>query len=344
MPPATRTYHVLIDSRDREDPEGSTPSHYRITLPVRLRNVLSARLISAEVPSSFYVFQSAYDNTSISMEIDGERHDIAIPDGNYSAATLALALNVAIVAAFPSYTFKVTVSASTLRMTIQSVDGYDMILDTTTTSTKSTEWGLAYYLGFEKNSIYAGPTITSPRVVSPNPYSYIVLDIEELRGVYEGSPDGGGMAAHGCFAKLPINANSFEYMYLDAQAVSEKPIEFAPPLASVDRLRIGFRFHDGRFVDFQSLENSFALEFVVKEPEATAAATAITSLPITQQVQTHDDRKNQKIMVALARSMQTVETTALKQFESEQDFRKKLWLVILLAGLAVTYLIAQRPS
>lgn len=332
-----RVHQVLIDSRDRESPDDTSSSQYRITLPVRLRNVVSARLVSAEIPSSFYVFTQAFGNTSLHCEIDGVQKSIAIPDGNYTAASLAVALKTALMSAFNPFTFRVTVSASTLRITIECLEGYDMILDTTSASEKVTEWGLAYYLGFEKNTVYSGPSITSPRVVSPNPYSYLVLDVEELNGVHEGSPDGGGMAAHGCLAKLPLNTNSFDYMFVDTQNVSHSPVEFSPPIQTLERLRVAFRFHDGRVVDFQSLENSFTLELVTREPGGESMHTS-TNLPANQprvphKTQEHDPR----IMQQLATYMKSLEHLTMKQCDGEESFRKKLWIVIAIAGALALY-------
>ncbi|NBS71544.1 hypothetical protein EBT31_21930, partial [bacterium] len=82
--PTTTTHTVLVDSRDRLDTPGATSSHYVIRLPSILKRVVSARLVSAEIPASFYIFRNTYGNTSLDVTVNGVAKTVTIPDGNYT--------------------------------------------------------------------------------------------------------------------------------------------------------------------------------------------------------------------------------------------------------------------
>ena len=356
---ATKVHTILVDSRDREAPTATSPSAYRVTLPLKLRRVVSARLVSAEVPSSFYVFRAEYGNTSLRVLVNSVAHDITIPDGNYTASQMALALRTALNEAFAPLAFNAAVSKTTLKLSIQNLDGFDVSVDTTATAAAGgttapvTEWGLGYYLGFRKDEVVTGAVVTGSRVMSTNPYTYLVLDIEELNGSHEGGNGGATpMASHGCFAKIPFSANSFEYVFMDARAVSDKPATFSPPIATLDRLRVRFRFHDGRLVNFDDLEHSFTLELVTKEP--AAAVYAATDQAAVLASQTADATAHMSRMATQVASAASSISRAVSSAPSSlarppaahshhpSYMLPKAWLFFGAALLAVVYLFMVR--
>ena len=358
---ATKVHTILVDSRDREAPTATSPSAYRVTLPLKLRRVVSARLVSAEVPSSFYVFRAEYGNTSLRVLVNSVAHDITIPDGNYTASQMALALRTALNEAFAPLAFNAAVSKTTLKLSIQNLDGFDVSVDTTAAATAAaggttapvTEWGLGYYLGFRKDEVVTGAVVTGSRVMSTNPYTYLVLDIEELNGSHEGGNGGATpMASHGCFAKIPFSANSFEYVFMDARAVSDKPATFSPPIATLDRLRVRFRFHDGRLVNFDDLEHSFTLELVTKEP--AAAVYAATDQAAVLASQTADATAHMSRMATQVASAASSISRAVSSAPSSlarppaahshhpSYMLPKAWLFFGAALLAVVYLFMVR--
>jgi hypothetical protein len=250
-------------------------------------------LVSAEVPSSFYVFRAEYDNTSLKFvvyppSVPEIAHTITIPDGNYTVNQLGVAIRSALNTAFAPLRFEVGLSKTTLKLSFANEDGYDMGVDTTTHSSKSREWGLGYYAGFRKNELLAGSIVTAPRVASTNPYTYLILDIEELNGAFEGGMNGSASAPHGCFAKIPFGTNSFEYVFMDASQSPPEFLRYKPPLASLEDLRVRFRFHDGRLVNFEDVEHSFSVELECKDPGVRLSSSTSESATTFQAAQAVD--------------------------------------------------------
>lgn len=256
--------HIIVaDSRDRDYEGYPSNSNYRLMLPKSYKDIIGARLVSVELPGSFYVFSSLYNNTSLAVSIGILQQTVTIPDGNYSTETMPTALKTALEAAFPGQTFDVSVDPATLKLVISN-DLTSFSIDGGAFATEdSAEWGLAYYLGFDK-TVVSGNVVTSSRVMTMNPQTYVLLDIPELNAVDEmglfGNPVG-----RGCFAKLALQGNSFEYVYGDSTNIITHPV-LPTPRASIDRLTIQWRFHNGNFVNFQGIEHSFTIELVCKDP------------------------------------------------------------------------------
>lgn len=258
FPQTTRTT-AIVDSRDRSYEAHPTSSSFSVRLPEPVKNVSSAVLVAAEMPLSYYVFSSSRSNTSLKVTAGGATQTVTIPDGNYSTTSMARALKDALDAAFStqSLTFTVTFDPIDLKCSIKPSSG-TISIDTTGT-TKRTEWGLGYYLGFERNAV------TSPAaaakgvfVASVNPENYLLIHIDELDGILQNDMYGTGVGRK-AFAKVPLNGDSYQYNYYDKTLTL---LEIRPPISKLETLHISLRFHDGTLVDLNGAEWSMSLEFV----------------------------------------------------------------------------------
>jgi hypothetical protein len=87
--------HIVIDSQFRSASNGSeqTSSNFTLTLFPRLKDVLSIRLYSFQLPFTWYVIDVTYGNTCFWI-IDGDDIiAISITPGNYSASTFLIEIN-----------------------------------------------------------------------------------------------------------------------------------------------------------------------------------------------------------------------------------------------------------
>jgi hypothetical protein len=270
---ASHSRTVLIDSRDRDYDKYPTPSIYRIRLPTVYRNVTSARLVSAEVPSTFYIFTAAAQNTTLKVTSSAPNtsYTISIPDGNYTQTSVTSAIQTVLNAtAQPDgLAFSVTVDAATskLRIACTSHASTTVSVDTTSAPSKPTEWGLGYFLGFQRGTVRSGTgSVTAPSLINMNPVTYILLSIRQMDRVDEAGLYGSG-EPKAVFAKIPCNVNSFEYAFFD-KLLTDNTMN--PPIGKLDALDISFRFHDGTLVNFNGCEHSLTIELMCTESRETS--------------------------------------------------------------------------
>lgn len=258
--PETQRVSVVLDSRDRDYGRHPSASAFTIQLPRTYFNVSRARLKSAELPSTYYVFTAARRNTTLRVTVGGDTRDVALADGNYTFATMSSALAAALGAAFPGRAFSVRFDKPTYRCTIRASPPATIAVDTTMVDPAATptQWGLGYFLGFAPAAVTAGSgSVTGATVATMNPETYVLLDIAQLNGMEQPAMYGGGGTAGRAFAKVPITDDSFQYniFYWDLTAN-----DYASPIAKLSKLDIAVRFHDGTLVDFNGAEYSLTLE------------------------------------------------------------------------------------
>jgi len=89
----TQCINVNINSCFRSHYYQSSPCDFLYQLPMEIKNVLSLRLASIELPNSWYLFNSAKKNNTFVLTIQTTEYTIVIPDGNYTCDTLQEYLN-----------------------------------------------------------------------------------------------------------------------------------------------------------------------------------------------------------------------------------------------------------
>ena len=248
---------VLCDSADRSFDAYPTPNAYQLRMPNTYKNVIGVRLLSAEIPASFYVFTAALGNTTLTIGSTA----VTIPDGNYTPTTLAAAVETAAKAAgFSGMT--VTLNAATNKLTFSNGASSFTVNAATGASSASSQWGLAFFLGFNKLAVVSAlvggaQTVRAPRIVNTVPHRYLVMDVNEINQV-----DTTGESGNRAFAKMPLSKSEtpFSVGFLDQKACISNPSTLKAPIATLDRLTITWKYHDGSLVDFNSVDHSFTIE------------------------------------------------------------------------------------
>lgn len=277
FPQAVRST-MLIDSRDRNYTVYPNSSEFVVELPEVLKNVVNAVLVCAEMPLSYYVFSASRNNTTLKFTVHATPFTATIPDGNYTADQMCAALKLAMDT--PSgHNFTVTIDPSSMKLKITTGSNNVFTIDTTGT-TKTSDWGIGYYIGLPRNVVVSSSvvsglnTVVGTNVVSLNPENYLLIDIEELNGLQQTSPittrvttdpysgktisqeDAG--SGRKVFAKVTLDNNSYQYNFFDRALTY---VEIRPQVTKLERLRVSVRFHDGTLVDFNGGEWSMSLEF-----------------------------------------------------------------------------------
>ncbi len=163
----------------------------------------------------------------------------------------------------------------------------------------TTKWGLPYYLGFNREE-YKNPTSTTENlnyeykkttdsdytwlpvsgtgyyIVAPNVISifgetafYMDLfkynDMDELmpypRRTNAATDNSYGGRVNNAFAKIPILGIPVSQYFDSRNSMLQNMSQFFPPLERLSKIKIRFRYHDGRLVDFSNCDFNFTLEF-----------------------------------------------------------------------------------
>lgn len=240
---------VLVDSRDRNTAEWPTSSAFVVNLPQPLHNVSSAKLVTAEIPLTFYAFSAARGTNAMAVSLDAASATVTIPDGNYTTSSLTTALKSALDTALTG-PFTVTIDAASLRCTIAATGTVSVTGDAGGTD-------LAYLLGFPAGVTSGAGGVVAPAVVRLNPEQYLVIEIEELNGLLQTAPPSRGVSGRPCFSKVPLRGDSFSY---ESHDLDMTRVDLRPQLTRLEKLRVSLRFHDGTLVDLNGAEWSLTLD------------------------------------------------------------------------------------
>lgn len=251
---------IILDSRDRDFSKYPEPNYYKAILPDVYRKIFRMRLVSYEIPNSFYTFDASLSNVTFDVSSGGTNKTITIPNGNYTPATLASTIDGLLNTAYT-----VSVDPATNKMTISYNQPFSINFDVTDTTDMNTEWGLGYYMGFKKQTYVATGsgtyTITSDYPVNTNPWKYILMEVDTMNDLdelpLEGRKSGSRKAA---FAKIIMDADKWSYVFGNEQTSLHNDFIFDPPREKLGSLMISFRLHDGRKLNFNHMDHSLTLE------------------------------------------------------------------------------------
>lgn len=183
------TYVELeLDSKDGSQTNNNSTSlnwpTFYMSRPIQ--DIVGMKVLSAEIPFSFYVFNSANNTFTLQETGSGGTATVTIPEGNYTSSSLATAFGTALTTASAGLTAKTyTVAYSTLtqKFTITStaVAGNTFTL-TFGTSTDSGNTNPRFYLGFPAGATASNttPSLTTPNIPQITGANYIYINSETL--------------------------------------------------------------------------------------------------------------------------------------------------------------------
>jgi hypothetical protein len=214
--------------------ENSSQFNYTLVNPIK--NVISIRLSSVEIPNTFYAFSSVKGNTTFAIIYpsgSSNRYIATIPDGNYTAVattgpddfalTLQNAMNSAKTISYspiPITTFKVSISLVTSAIRIENVDvggnplsPFDLDFTQTQFSNRASDWGLGYNMGFRQQLLTNQAVFVGSAIVDTVGFNYIYVGLHpDWRVIQHNSPLSSGAAV---FGKIIVNVPKFDIIYDD---------------------------------------------------------------------------------------------------------------------------------
>jgi hypothetical protein len=214
-----------------------TIERYQINLPVELKNVTSARLISAELPS----IQNFNDsNTSLDIVYSGVQSTISIDHGVYTTgSSLVNALNTA------SSDLNFSYDTITGKCSISGISSYEIQSSPLLTL-------LGFSTGINQPS---GGTVTGDRRVSVNTIPYLLLCIDRLNQNMTTLDD-----SQRVFTKVWLGQpTSIDGIMLFDKKFAETSCN---PPQTMNRLDISWYDPHMQLIDFNGLEHSLTIEFM----------------------------------------------------------------------------------
>lgn len=196
-----RNATVTTTSTNTFGPQTSTNFLFRLSQTIK--NIISVKLTSIELPNTFYTFSNSRQNKAFYVTLGGVRKQVTVQDGNYLQSgssiltdytALASAYKTALNIAFPLTPpdeFDVVYNTSTNRITISNTTTTPFTIEFAPLNSLS-KYGIAstnqfngvgYFLGFQ-NYQYSGSTTYTgevcPQLVGD---SYIYLEISDWDNV-----------------------------------------------------------------------------------------------------------------------------------------------------------------
>jgi hypothetical protein len=254
-------------------------SNFLFRLSKILKNVVSAKLTSFELPNTFYTFSNSRQNKAFMVTVGGVTKEITVNDGNYLQSgsstlidytALALDYEAALNLAFsPPETFTVVYNTSSNRIVISNTTAptpssftlsfapINALVNYGVTSTNQFN-GVGYFLGYQ-NYQYSGSTsYTSeacPQLVGDN---YIYLEISDWDNVQHQDYN---QSSFFVFTKilLPTGKNT---IIIDTPITNptNKEYHFMQP-TNINLLQIRLVDAFGYTVDLEGSNISMTLEF-----------------------------------------------------------------------------------
>lgn len=237
----TRYTRLVIDSMNRDTSLYPNPNDYNFVFDDDINDVVSAKLVSIDIPFSTYTINMHFNTLWITVG-GGAETAVALTQGLYDKTGLATMLQNALVMTFPSASF--TVTYNTL------LDKYTFSSNTTfTLNFKGKSNSLDPLLGFAKK-LYSSisNSIIAPFRCNFNYNSYIIMCIDQFDNNKSNSK--------------PLN-KSFAVFSKDYNlSVGDEPNiikKFSPPLARLAKLHLTFYDRFGNLYDFQNMDHRIEL-------------------------------------------------------------------------------------
>ena len=276
------TQCVNIDTRFRENLYSTKSSDFAFQLPFKLSKVVSMQLASIELPITFYGVSASYGNNYFWIEVIDTSNNtysklIQIADGNYNAADLINAVNMAIQSnndIFQNIELLLDITqtgSGTGKVTLQTASSdieqivLDFQKDANGIPNNNAElsiklgWNLGYQRPLYEGSVqYIADTIIEPATVR-----YLFLAIDD----FHNSGNNHFMSAFqksvmnpNILARISVKGTYFSIvMENDLNIVSEPRQYFGP--VDIQRLRIRLFDEYGRIIDMNNANFSFCLNF-----------------------------------------------------------------------------------
>lgn len=245
----------------------TSSSDFIYTLPYPIKNVISMRLNSLELPNSWYSYSAAKKtNTFQIIDFSGVSRYITYPDGNYQAMDFDAASKTIIDEAFGTNRLELLVSLTSGKTVIRDVSGRPFQLKFNTGDVNSDiRKNLGWYMGFRRASYSGESEYESEGVYNAggNDYIYFVLnDYNHSEAPSVVAMMDNSILDDNILAKIPISNDKFQILFDNPGNGVTKQREYMGSV-TVSRIHIKILNEFGDRIDFNRMDYSFSLELEI---------------------------------------------------------------------------------
>jgi hypothetical protein len=274
----TQLINLNLNSCFRHNYYASNPCDFQYFIPSEVKNVLSMRLASIEMPNAWYLFSQLKKNNTfnICVYVCGEKkiYPIIVPDGNYDCDSLQNYLNTTyfyeaekdnhlkyIKFSIHPHNFKTNFELTlnhpaTFSYSLQFVDDINQNIMNTM------GWTLGFRLG---NYLDITGTITSEGLFDAGGDRYIYMAVTDYQYNNNASNIVGfdkSMLNEDIIAKIPIVNGKLSLLIDENNNPLAKSRKYNGPV-NLSKLHIKIIDKFGKVIDFNNMDYSFTLELEV---------------------------------------------------------------------------------
>lgn len=269
----TKTKFINIDTRfqDEKSQESCSDNSLIISLPEYIKNVESLKVVSAEIPFSFYNFSSQRKNTYLKINAT----IITIPEGDYTYSELIDNLNDEISSNFSSdvifedvgdYKLLLKNDSSTIDIEVEFNINLDGTYDKNNVKSK-----LGWMLGFRKTnySISSGSSILNESIAMVNNLNYILISIDDFNNTNPNSfiaPSSTSLFDSNIISRIPIEKKVLGDMLIATEPRGNLITDTRKYGDKTDLQRLKIKLFDntGSTINLNNVDYSFCLEIKYK--------------------------------------------------------------------------------
>jgi hypothetical protein len=247
------------------DPKSGSSSDCFFVLSYPLKNVVSMRLLSIELPETIYLLSNSNLTNRLYIVEAGTGIEglVIVPEGCYTAASLAVALQNQINIQLGTLgRFAVAIDAISNRTTIvNSVNNFNMYFVTQQTNTYLNR-NLGWILGYRNPAYLNNNSYIGEGLFNGIPLNYVYLVVND----YTLSQSSNMVAVFNdsfidknILAKVPYSINNYQVIFDKSKDVAAPKRDYFGP---VDIRKMGVQLLDsyGQVVDLNMMDFSFTLE------------------------------------------------------------------------------------
>ena len=273
-----KTHVINVDSRFRALSSKSS-TDFLFVLNTPMKNVLSVRISSIEIPNTYYTFSKIRGNTSFNVVIGGKPCPITIPDGNYTPDQMVSALNSIFSASVPSAGLVAAwFQTSALLYIYSTTTLFDIDFEPPQNpfSARTSDWGLGYALGFRlrsnKISQYTSGSVSNitnsivptakccyigNSILDTLDANYLLLSLDpDWKVVCNYAPD---RSQHFSFMKIIMTSAKYTILFDNGANTLTKEYAFSQP-TNLTAFPVRLSDPYDQTIDLNGMEFSFTME------------------------------------------------------------------------------------